>query len=54
MTSTLLPEQPAHDLTPPSTPATAPTVSTAQPWAARTWLLLVVLRGALFLDGLDI
>src|SRR5690242_14377428 len=54
MTSTLLPEQPAPDATPLATPSTAPPVSTAQPWAARTWLLLVVLCGALFLDGLDI
>ncbi|NED61418.1 MFS transporter, partial [Streptomyces sp. SID10244] len=43
-------------------PSTAPPASTdpatritnASGWGSRTWLLLVVLAGALFLDGLDI
>jgi MFS family permease len=51
MTSTLLPEQLAPDVTP---PARSTTSATALPWTGRTWLLLVVLCGALFLDGLDI
>ncbi|WP_221177224.1 MFS transporter [Nocardioides marmoriginsengisoli] len=33
---------------------TTATVSDAHDWSSRTWLLLVVLCGALFLDGLDI
>lgn len=48
MTSTLLPEAPSP------TPAPPTTVGPLQPWTSRTWLLLVVLCGALFLDGLDI
>ncbi|MFW0784389.1 MFS transporter [Gordonia sp. CPCC 206044] len=38
-------------------PATAPPttrVTTASAWPARTWILLVVLAGAMFLDGLDV
>ena len=47
MTSTLLPE-------PPSVVAPRSGVVTTSRWTSRTWLLLVVLCGALFLDGLDI
>lgn len=35
-------------------PTTTTVVESAQHWTSRTWLLLVVLCGALFLDGLDI
>ncbi|MEU4418796.1 MFS transporter, partial [Nocardia salmonicida] len=38
----------------PPAPVAATTVRDAQGWTSRTWLLLVVLCGALFLDGLDI
>src|SRR3954452_4838563 len=34
--------------------AAAPRLVTGTDWSTRTWLLLVVLCGALFLDGLDI
>jgi MFS family permease len=40
-------------LTPPAPPPTT-IVRDSQGWTSRTWLLLVVLCGALFLDGLDI
>jgi len=39
---------------PPRAPAAATTVRGAHGWTPHTWLLLVVLCGALFLDGLDI
>ncbi|NYI71547.1 MFS family permease [Naumannella cuiyingiana] len=48
------------DATPPSIPATDPdtsntfAITSSAGWTSRTWLLLVVLCGALFLDGLDI
>jgi len=35
-------------------PSSAATIHAARDWSSRTWLLLVVLCGALFLDGLDI
>lgn len=38
----------------PQAPVAATTVRDAHGWTSRTWLLLVVLCGALFLDGLDI
>ncbi|WP_212756119.1 MFS transporter [Flexivirga aerilata] len=38
----------------PSTTSPSPTVTSDTGWSSRTWLLLVVLCGALFLDGLDI
>ncbi|WP_248583270.1 MFS transporter [Nocardioides sp. InS609-2] len=41
----------AARITPPSSSAS---IHTADGWTSRTWLLLVVLCGALFLDGLDI
>jgi MFS family permease len=41
------------DTLPQRAPATA-VVDSAHQWTSRTWLLLVVLCGALFLDGLDI
>ncbi|MET3962495.1 MFS family permease [Marmoricola sp. OAE513] len=44
MTTTALPTH---------TPTSA-TIHHSHPWPARTWLMLVVLCGALFLDGLDI
>jgi MFS family permease len=44
----------ALDLETPSTNRTTPTVVRDLAWTATTWLLLVVLCGALFLDGLDI
>src|ERR1051326_7680720 len=37
-----------------SEPPTTTVVESGTSWATRTWLLLVVLCGALFLDGLDI
>jgi MFS family permease len=47
MSSTLTPA--------PIVPATSSaSIHTAEGWTSRTWLLLVVLCGALFLDGLDI
>jgi MFS family permease len=39
---------------PPQAPVAATTVRGAHGWTPHTWLLLVVLCGALFLDGLDI
>jgi MFS family permease len=52
MTQTVLPAAPppAPDLAAPS----GATIHAADGWSSRTWLLLVVLCGALFLDGLDI
>jgi len=51
MTQTVLPASPpTPDLAAPS----GATIHTADGWTSRTWLLLVVLCGALFLDGLDI
>jgi MFS family permease len=44
----------ALDLETPSTNRAAPSVVRDLAWNATTWLLLVVLCGALFLDGLDI
>jgi MFS family permease len=44
----------ALDLETPSTNRTTPSVVRDLTWTATTWLLLVVLCGALFLDGLDI
>jgi MFS family permease len=41
-------------LTLPRPPASTTVVDSALNWTSRTWLLLVVLCGALFLDGLDI
>ncbi len=52
MSSSTLAGTPATTKTSPSTPAT--TVTDGHGWSGRTWLLLVVLCGALFLDGLDI
>jgi MFS family permease len=52
MTQTVLPAP-----TPPTPDLAAPsgaTIHAAEGWTSRTWLLLVVLCGALFLDGLDI
>lgn len=52
MTQTVLPAPP-----PPAPDTIAPsgaTIHAAEGWTSRTWLLLVVLCGALFLDGLDI
>lgn len=40
-------------LTPPTT-SSGPAVTSESGWSGRIWLLLVVLCGALFLDGLDI
>jgi hypothetical protein len=34
--------------------ATTASIHAADGWSPRTWLLLVVLCGALFLDGLDV
>src|ERR1044071_7383980 len=34
--------------------ASSPTVAATPRWGARTWALLVVLCGVLFLDGLDV
>src|SRR6266516_6016782 len=42
------------DLEAQPTQRTAPTVVRYLAWTGTTWLLLVVLCGALFLDGLDI
>ena len=44
----------ALDLETPSTNRTTPSVVRDLAWTTTTWLLLVVLCGALFLDGLDI
>jgi MFS family permease len=44
----------ALDLETPPTTRTTPSVVRDLTWTATTWLLLVVLCGALFLDGLDI
>jgi EmrB/QacA subfamily drug resistance transporter len=44
----------ALDLETPSTTRPTPSVVRDLTWTATTWLLLVVLCGALFLDGLDI
>ena len=44
----------ALDLETPSTTRTTPSVVRDLAWTTTTWLLLVVLCGALFLDGLDI
>src|SRR6266498_3377188 len=52
MSSSTLAGTPATTKTSPSTPVT--TVTDGHGWSGRTWLLLVVLCGALFLDGLDI
>src|SRR3954453_287911 len=41
-------------LTLPQPPAATTVVDRGNNWTTRTWLLLVVLCGALFLDGLDI
>ncbi|HYF72729.1 MAG TPA: MFS transporter [Nocardioides sp.] len=38
----------------PAVPASPAHIDTADGWTSRTWMLLVVLCGALFLDGLDI
>ncbi|MCF3960351.1 MFS transporter [Streptomyces fuscigenes] len=48
---TLVIDPPAAET--PAPPAAAPEVRDLN-WSARTWLLLVVLCGALFLDGLDL
>src|SRR5690349_4064458 len=48
MTTTTLPRRPDKN------PETTTVVDSATNWTSRTWLLLVVLCGALFLDGLDI
>jgi MFS family permease len=40
--------------TPSASPATSAVIEGGYNWTTRTWLLLVVLCGALFLDGLDI
>ncbi|GAA1481712.1 MFS transporter [Gordonia sinesedis] len=47
---------PGASRTPSRTPEAAPAarVTTGSGWSGATWLLLVVLAGALFLDGLDI
>jgi MFS family permease len=58
MSTDTSPSRVAHEA--PSAPAPAPapastgTIHDAHGWSSRTWLLLVVLCGALFLDGLDI
>lgn len=58
MSTDTSPSRVAHQA--PSAPAPAPapasagTIHDAHGWSSRTWLLLVVLCGALFLDGLDI
>lgn len=51
MTQTVIPGPEAPVSAPTSN---NPTIHAADGWSSRTWLLLVVLCGALFLDGLDI
>jgi len=53
MSSPTLADTPATTKTTPSTIG-ATTVTDGHGWSGQTWLLLVVLCGALFLDGLDI
>lgn len=54
MTSTVPPATALPAPTSPPDSHTDPHITSADGWTARTWLLLVVLCGALFLDGLDI
>ncbi|HEY0952681.1 MFS transporter [Nocardioides sp.] len=54
MTSTVTPAIATPDLVSSPDPQLHSHIESADGWTARTWLLLVVLCGALFLDGLDI
>src|SRR2546427_563768 len=54
MTSLDVDAKPSTPVSPSSTRARVPSVVRDLNWSPATWLLLVVLAGALFLDGLDI